>query len=130
MLVKKLGRVEPFRAGDLTELRELLHPDRDPIGVRYSLAHGVIEAGRSSRPHRLSSVEVYYFLSGTGVIHVGGEPTAVEAGDAVAVPTKATQWVENTGEGRLVFLCIVDPAWQEAGEEILGNPPAKGQRGS
>lgn len=119
MLIKKLGDVRPIEAGDLTVLRELLHPGHDPIEVRFSLAHAEIEAGRSSRPHRLGSVEVYYFLSGAGVIHVGDESTAVEAGAAVAVPARATQWVENTGEGRLVFLCIVDPAWQEAEEEIL-----------
>jgi mannose-6-phosphate isomerase-like protein (cupin superfamily) len=119
MLVKEPDGLEPIVAGDRTELRELLHPARDPIEVRYSLAHASVEAGGSSLPHRLSGVEVYYFLSGRGVIHVGDESAAAAEGVTVVVPANERQWVENTGEAPLVFLCIVDPPWQERGEEIL-----------
>jgi mannose-6-phosphate isomerase-like protein (cupin superfamily) len=121
MLVKVLSQVQPIEAADYTELRELLHPDRDPVSIRCSLAHAVIEQGAASLRHRLTAVEIYYFLSGSGVMHVGEGASVVRPGTAVAVPAGAVQWVENTGEGSMEFLCIVDPAWQEQGEEILEN---------
>jgi mannose-6-phosphate isomerase-like protein (cupin superfamily) len=64
-------------------------------------------------------VEVYYFLAGAGTMHVGSESTAVGPGMAVVVPAGAEQWVENTEDQDLEFLCIVDPAWQEENEELL-----------
>jgi mannose-6-phosphate isomerase-like protein (cupin superfamily) len=121
MLVKELLDVEPIEAADYTELRELLHPDRDPVGIGCSLAHAVVDQGAASLRHRLSAVEIYYFLSGSGVMHVEDEEAPVGPGSMVAVPAGVPQWVQNTGTGRLEFLCIVDPAWQEDGEEILGN---------
>jgi mannose-6-phosphate isomerase-like protein (cupin superfamily) len=119
MLRKDIARLTPLPVADYSRLRELLHPDRDPVDIRYSLAHALIHAGESSLRHRLSTVEVYYFLAGAGIMHVAGEAAPVGAGVAVAVPAGAEQWVENTEDDDLEFLCIVDPAWQEEDEEIL-----------
>jgi len=68
VLITSLNRCEEFPAGDHTQLRELLHPSRVPIAIRYSLAHGRLEPGRRSKLHRLASSEVYYFLAGRGVL--------------------------------------------------------------
>jgi mannose-6-phosphate isomerase-like protein (cupin superfamily) len=43
----------------------------------------------------------------------------VAAGDVIYVPPGAAQRIANTGTKELVFVCIVDPAWREADEEIL-----------
>jgi mannose-6-phosphate isomerase-like protein (cupin superfamily) len=119
MLAKELAHVAPIHAADCSELRELIHPDRDPVSIHYSLAHAVVRPGHSSLMHRLTAVEVYYFLSGRGVIHVGNESVSVGPGSTVAVPARTQQLVENKGDGDLSFLCIVDPPWQEEDEEIL-----------
>jgi mannose-6-phosphate isomerase-like protein (cupin superfamily) len=126
MLVKETSLVEPIAAADYTELRELLHPDRDAVSVGCSLAHAVLERGSRSLKHRLTAVEIYYFLSGSGVIHIGDREAGVKAGSMAAVPAGVTQWVENKGGGPLEFLCIVDPAWQEGGEEILEDAASAG----
>ncbi|MBN2564420.1 MAG: cupin domain-containing protein [Candidatus Eisenbacteria bacterium] len=128
MLVKELDRVEPVQAADYSELRELLHPDRDPVPIRHSLAHAVIEPGQSSLRHRLKAVEVYYFLSGRGLMHVGDEVAPVGPGSTVAVPAGQAQWVDNPGHESLTFLCIVDPPWQETDEETLENSREQGHR--
>ena len=119
MLIRDLQQCEEFRAGDHTILRELLHPDKQPLELRYSLAHAVVKPGQSSRPHSLKASEVYYILEGEGRMHIGGETAPVRPGQAVYIPPNAVQWIENTGEGDLVFLCIVDPAWRPEYELVL-----------
>ncbi|MFQ5499725.1 MAG: cupin domain-containing protein [Candidatus Zixiibacteriota bacterium] len=120
MLIRKLTDCTEIIAADGTRLRELLHPARDyPFGGRYSLAHAVLGPGESSRAHRLRSDEVYYILSGEGEIHIDEDVSAVSAGDAIDIPSGSDQWIANVGDGELVFLCIVDPAWQASDEEVL-----------
>jgi mannose-6-phosphate isomerase-like protein (cupin superfamily) len=113
MFVKRLTHCAPIVANDLTELHELLHPDHDGIPLGYSLAHGVIKPGRRSIRHHLEGAsEVYCLLQGRGRMHIDDETREVEAGDALLIPPGAVQFLENTGGEDLVFLAIVEPAWQ------------------
>jgi mannose-6-phosphate isomerase-like protein (cupin superfamily) len=118
MQIRKLKECTEFVAGDETLLRELLHPDRQPIDLRYSLAHAIVLPGRASKPHSLTTSEVYYILSGVGEMHIDTEVQLVEPGDAVYIPPNAQQFVRNAGAEPLVFLCIVDPAWQPENESV------------
>jgi mannose-6-phosphate isomerase-like protein (cupin superfamily) len=119
MIIKSLASMTGFKAGDTSFLRELLHPDKEPLDIGYSLAHAVIKPGQKTRPHRLKSAEVYYVLEGRGLMHIDGERAEVEPGQAVYIPPRAVQFIENTGPNDLAFLCIVDPAWRAGQEEIL-----------
>lgn len=113
-------------AGDLTLLRELLHPDRDyPFFGRYSLAHATVAVGQASARHKLKTDEVYYILAGQGIMHVDEDSAPVGPGDVVEIPPNSVQWIENTGPDDLVFLCLVDPAWRTEDEEILGSPASR-----
>jgi mannose-6-phosphate isomerase-like protein (cupin superfamily) len=73
MLIQKLFNCPEFIAGDSKILRELLHPDKQPIDLRYSLAHATLNVGDTSQPHSLTTSEVYYILSGQGEMHINGE---------------------------------------------------------
>ena len=119
MLIKSLADSTQILAGDETLLRELLHPHHDAATVAYSLAHAHLLPGTSSFPHRLKGSEVYYFIRGTGRMHVEEEVSDVRSEDTVYVPPGATQYVENIGNELLVFLCIVDPAWRAEDEEVV-----------
>jgi mannose-6-phosphate isomerase-like protein (cupin superfamily) len=120
MLIRDLRDCLEFVAGDGTVLRELLHPAKADLDLRYSLAHAVLGPGRSSVRHRLTVSEVYYVLEGRGTMHIDGEARPVGPGQAVYIPPGAVQWIEGTGTGDLKFLCIVDPAWGPGYEEVLG----------
>jgi mannose-6-phosphate isomerase-like protein (cupin superfamily) len=63
---------------------------------------------------------VYYITAGSGLMHIGDRTFAVEPESVIYIPPGAGQYIENTGESDLNFLCIVDPAWREKDEEILG----------
>ncbi len=119
MLIRKLAHCEEFIAGDGTRLRELLHPDKQPLALRYSLAHAVLPVGQTATPHSLQTSEVYYLLSGQGEMHIDGEVQSVEAGDAVYIPPQARQFIRNSGQEPLVFICLVDPAWQSEDETVF-----------
>jgi mannose-6-phosphate isomerase-like protein (cupin superfamily) len=118
MLIQKLSTCEEFIAGDGTLLRELLHPDKQPLELRYSLAHAVVPIGKTSTPHSLTTSEVYYILSGRGEMHIDSELQIVEPGDAVYIPPNARQFIRNCGEEPLVFISLVDPAWRKEDETI------------
>lgn len=118
MLIQKLQNCPEFTAGDGTLLRELLHPDKQPIELRYSLAQAIVPPGQVSIPHSLKTSEVYYILKGTGEMHINDEVQSVEPGDAVYIPPDAKQYIANRGTEDLVFICIVDPAWRQQDETI------------
>ncbi len=118
MLIRKLADCPEFMAGDQTRLRELLHPDKQPLNLRYSLAHALLPIGQTSLPHRLQTSEVYYILSGTGEMHIDDAAQVIQPGDTVYIPPQARQFICNIGDQPLVFLCIVDPAWKAEDEWV------------
>lgn len=119
MFIKDLQDCDEFIAGDNTILRELLHPDKAPLDLRYSLAHAIVKPGDTSQPHRLKTSEVYYILEGEGRMTINSETADVGPGQAIYIPPMATQYIQNTGSIDLKFICIVDPAWRVEDEEVL-----------
>jgi len=120
MFVRHLTDCREFIAGDDSNLRELLHPEKSDLKIHYSLAYAKVIAGQRTQPHRLASSEVYYIMAGEGRMHVDDETVEVRAHCAIYIPPRAVQYIENTGSCDLEFLCIVDPAWRPEDEEILG----------
>lgn len=119
MFIRELHDCPEFIAGDNCILRELLHPDKADLDLRYSLAHAVVKPGDTTREHRLRTSEVYYILEGAGVMHINGESSPVRPGSAVYIPPRARQCITNPGPADLKFICIVDPAWRKEDEEVL-----------
>lgn len=119
MIIRSLDAIPGSQAGDASFLKELLHPGRDPLSIRYSLAHAEVAPGGKTLAHRLTGSEVYVILEGRGRMHIGEEEAEVAAGQAVYIPPGRVQFIENTGTARLAFLCIVDPAWTPDGERVL-----------
>jgi len=119
MFLRHLRDCDEFTAGDNSTLRELLHPDKADLRIRYSLAHATVRPGARTKPHRLKTTEVYYLLKGRGRMHIDGEVSDVSANCAIYIPPGSTQHIENVGVTDLVFLCIVDPGWRPEDEEVL-----------
>ncbi len=119
MLVLHLSDCPEFIAGDKTILREILHPDKQNVRIRYSLAHAIVRPGEVSLAHKLVTSEVYYILEGTGIMTIDEENTEVGPGHTIYIPPHSVQFIRNTGEADLKFLCIVDPAWRAEDEDVL-----------
>lgn len=122
MIHKRFSEVEEFTAGDATLLKELLHPKNDDVDLPYSLAWARLEPGQASYPHRLlESAELYVFQRGRGEAIIDQEVIIVEADQLLMVPSGSEQYLRNTGDEPLVFLCIVSPPWSEAQDMVLSS---------
>jgi mannose-6-phosphate isomerase-like protein (cupin superfamily) len=119
MFIRELRDCEEFIAGDNCTLRQILHPDKTRLAIRYSLAHAVVHQGETTWRHRLKTSEVYYIIEGEGIMHIDNESAPVHPGSTVYIPPLAAQCITNSGTTDLEFVCIVDPAWKKADEEVL-----------
>ncbi len=119
MIIKKLKDIEAFTAGDETILKEWLHPKNGDPATPYSLAHAVLQPGKSSLPHCLKErSEVYIVLEGRGTAFVDQRPVNLSPKELLFIPAGAEQYVVNEGDGPLEFLCIVSPPWDKASEVV------------
>ncbi len=111
MFVSNVGDAEPFVAADLSEIRLLV--DRSNTGIAsVSLAHATVAAGAETIWHRLERTdEIYYILSGRGLVFVGDHSREVGPGDAVWIPAGVRQKIKNLSPDPLAFLCACGPAY-------------------
>jgi mannose-6-phosphate isomerase-like protein (cupin superfamily) len=102
----------PFITKDGSEIRELL-AYRNSCIRNQSLAEATLPPGASTQEHcHAISEEIYYILSGHGLMHVAGEQRAVGPLDAIALRPGVRHKLANTGMEPLVFLCCCAPAYE------------------
>ena len=111
MISKKIEDLDSFSGNEGSEIKTIFYPDNTLNGIRYSLAHSIISPGKSSKPHKMKSAEIYFVLEGDGIIHVDDQSEKIEKNQSVYIPPLSKQYLENTGQIELKVLCIVDPAW-------------------
>jgi len=119
VLIKNLEKIDPINAEEGTLIHQIFHPHDTLCGIRYSIIHSTILPGKKSSLHKMKSSEVYFILQGNGRLHVDEESQKVTKNQAIYIPPLSKQYLENTGNIYLKFLCIVDPAWRKEDEEIL-----------
>lgn len=109
-----------FREGCF--ITELSNHAEDPT---VSIAQARVEAGRTTRWHRLrNTIERYVILRGSGLVEIGDEQTReVKTGDVVFIPALCPQRIHNNGDQDLIFLAICTPRFLlENYEDIDINP--------
>ena len=112
MISKKIKSLDSFHGDEGSEIKQIFYPENTQNGIRYSLAQSVISPGKSSKPHKMKSAEIYFVLDGDGIIHVDDQSEKIEKYQSIYVPPLSKQYLENTGQTELKVLCIVDPAWK------------------
>lgn len=121
IVVKDAAELEHFTAGDLCSLVEVLHPKNEDLPFcGFSLSHAKILPYGRTILHRLEkSSEVYWTIEGVGTLFINGTPVELKKGRAVLVPPSAEQYVANSSDETLEFLCIVSPPWDKSDEKII-----------
>lgn len=117
-ILKRLESIPEIVAGDGCFLREIFHPDRDPVAIGHSLAHARVEPGGRTLEHWLGQSEIYYVIAGSATMYLDGVAHAVAAGSSYYIPSGCRQYLVNAGPERFEFLCIVDPPWS-AEQEVV-----------
>jgi mannose-6-phosphate isomerase-like protein (cupin superfamily) len=111
MLVINRAEAKILHTPHGSEIRPLIDRTTAPI-TQCSLAEETLPPGHSVTPHHHAVLEeVYYILSGTGVMTIGDEQRAVGAGDAIYIPTGQRHTLTNTGTEPLRMLLVCGPAF-------------------
>jgi len=112
MDVVNRNATEAFVTKDTSVIREILAP-RNSVIARQSLAEATLPPGATTQAHyHPKTEEIYYLLSGQGVMRLGQEERAVGPGDGIAIPPGSPHQIRNTGTTDLVFLCCCVPAYE------------------
>lgn len=118
MIISDLAKCIPIPGAEGTRIKQIFHPHNTMLGIRYSISQCVIEPGKSSKPHKLKSSEIYFITKGQGILHIDDESSNVIENQAVYIPPFSRQFIRNAGKIDLEFLCIVEPAWKQEDEII------------
>ncbi|MGH3010544.1 MAG: cupin domain-containing protein [Gaiellaceae bacterium] len=90
--------------------REFRYVANEEVGCRTVTQFvGSIPPGRA-KPHYHTYEEVAYILEGEGLLHMGGESSAVRAGSCIHFPPREPHILENVGTGALRVLGVFHPA--------------------
>lgn len=94
-----------------SEIRPLIDRTTAPI-TQCSLAEETLPPGKTVTPHTHEVLEeIYYILSGSGVMTIGEESQAVSAGDAIYIPKNKVHSLRNTGAEDMKILLVCGPAF-------------------
>ena len=118
MSLRKNLEIDTIQGNEGTKIKQYFHPHNTLNGINYSLAQFILESGKKSKLHKMSSSEIFYILEGSGILYVNDESYHLEKDDSAYVPPNSKQFIENVGTNDLKFLCIVEPAWK-ANDEVL-----------
>ena len=118
MSLRKNSEIDSIQGNEGTKIKQYFHPHNTLNGINYSLAQFILESGKKSKLHKMSSSEIFYILEGKGILHVDDESHHLEKDDSAYVSPNSKQFIENVGTNDLKFLCIVEPAWK-ADDEVL-----------
>ena len=119
MSLRKNSEIDSIDGNEGTKIKQYFHPHNTLNGINYSLAQFTLGPGKKSKLHQMSSSEIYYILEGTGNLTINEDTYSLEKNDSAYVPPNSKQFIKNSGDGDLKFLCIVEPAWKADDETIL-----------
>jgi len=78
-----------------------------------------LEPGQGIQPHfHPDSEEIYYVLSGYGVMTIGEEKQEISRGDVVYIPSPAPHILLNTGNVPLRFITVSVKISQDKNDEM------------
>lgn len=111
MLIRNLKDSKILNTPHGSEIRPLIDRTTSPI-TQCSLAEETLPPGKTVTPHHHEVLEeIYYILSGCGVMTIGGESREVSAGDAIYIPKHNVHSLTNIGEDDMKILLVCGPAF-------------------
>jgi mannose-6-phosphate isomerase-like protein (cupin superfamily) len=87
----------------------------------------VLPPGCAVTPHQHQELEeIYYVLSGKGLMTVGDDTREVSTGDAIYVPRGKRHTLNNTGSDPIKLLLVCGPAFFYEDEIVEDGPEGDG----
>ncbi len=111
--------VKPYTTKDGSIIRELAHPDHHPVR-HQSLAEATLLPGKATLLHRHETTEeIYFILSGNGVMRLGKQEFAVSRNDTIIIPPGTDHNLFNDGTNELKILCCCAPPYDHNDTELI-----------
>jgi mannose-6-phosphate isomerase-like protein (cupin superfamily) len=111
MIVINRNQAEIVRTPHNSEIRPLIDRTTSPI-TQCSLAEELLPPGCAVTPHYHRDLEeIYYIVSGFGLMTVGENSREVSAGDAVYIPRGHRHSLKNTGSEPIKLILVCGPAF-------------------
>ena len=121
MIITNLQRSRVINTRHGSEIRPLIDRTTSDI-TQCSLAEETLPPGCAVTPHRHREIEeIYYILSGSGLMTVGDETRKVEAGDAIYIPRGNRHTLKNAGTDSIKLILVCGPAFFYEDEIVDGN---------
>jgi len=121
MIIVNRDNARIITTGHGSELRPLIDRTTSQI-TQCSLAEELLPPGKAVAVHRHRELEeIYYIVSGSGLMTIGSESRPVRGGDAIYVPRGSRHTLENTGDSPIRLLVACGPAFYYE-DEIHGEP--------
>lgn len=93
---------------------------------KVSMAHVTMKQGNVSLWHRHARMtEVYFVLTGEGILYYGDKALKVMPGAYLVIPPHMPHRLKNTGPGDLEHLVFAIPAFDPTDVELLPSMPEK-----
>lgn len=120
MEIVALDQCSSFVTKDGSIIRELLSHRNSSIRMQ-SLAEAVVPPGGRTQIHRHHRTEeIYWIISGTGVMWMDGHQRSIGPGDAIAIPPGVLHGLINPSNEPLRLLCCCAPGYEHEDTELLG----------
>ena len=98
---------------DLSTIRELLHPNNNNDIKNQSLAEATVSGKQKTAEHyHKRTEEIYFILSGYGMMFLDSESFKVTEGDSILIKPGQRHCIENTANTDLRILCCCSPAYE------------------
>ena len=111
MLVVNRNEADIVRTPHNSEIRPLIDRTTSPI-TQCSLAEETLPPGCAVTPHYHRDLEeIYYIVSGEGLMTVGENSREVGVGDAVYIPRGHRHSLKNTGTEPIKLILVCGPAF-------------------
>ncbi len=81
--------------------------DRVPAPRSFEFRKRALHVGAAIGVHAIDHDEIYYVLSGTGVVHSDGDEKALKAGMAAWLYKGAKVGIRQTGDEPLVLIIVI-----------------------
>lgn len=117
--IRNKNKVKPFITKDGSEIREILHPSNSLI-KSMSFAEATVYPGEITEYHfHKKSDEIYFIMTGQGILEIEGKKAKVKEGDCVLIPHGNKHRIKNTGKKPLKILCPSSPPYSHKDTKII-----------
>jgi len=120
MIITNRQRARVINTQHGSEIRPLIDRTTSEI-TQCSLAEETLPPGCEVTPHRHRQIEeIYYIVSGRGLMTVGEESREVGVGDAVYIPRGQRHTLKNAGDDPIKLILVCGPAFFYEDEIVDG----------